>query len=234
MTLQKILVWDAPVRVFHGCLALSFAGAWLTAEADGWRLVHVSLGATVAALVLLRLLWGVVGTRYARFGDFVRGPRAVLAYLRALWAGRAPRVIGHNPLGAVAVLGLLALGLLAPLSGWAALNAWGGEALEEIHETVGNAMALLVVLHIAGVALASVLHREKLLSAMVTGMKMGEPAQAIRRSWRPLALLLLAAVLAFWALQWRAADQGGLLQGQRVLAAEQDRDKDSKEEGEDD
>lgn len=224
MTLHKILVWDAPVRVFHWCLALSFAGAWLSAEAQGWRLVHVSLGYTVAVLVLLRLLWGVVGTRYARFSEFVRGPRAVRAYLGALRAGRAPRTVGHNPLGALAVLGLLALGLAVPLSGWAALNALGGEILEEAHEVLGNAMLLLVGLHIAGVALASVLHRDRLVTAMVTGFKRGDPAQGIRRAWWPLALALLAAVLAFWVLQWRTADQGGMLQGPRVLAAEQDGD----------
>lgn len=221
MALQKILVWDAPVRVFHGFLALSFAGAWLTAEAPGWRLVHVSLGYTVAALVLLRLLWGVVGTRYARFGDFVRGPRALRHGIRDLPAGRAPRTIGHNPLGAVAVLGLMALGLAVPLSGWAVLNALGGEVFEEAHEALGNTMLLLVGLHITGVVLASVLHRENLVAAMVTGFKWGEPAQGIRRAWWPLALGLLAAVLAFWVLQWRMADQGGMLQGPRVLAAEQ-------------
>ena len=89
LTPHDILVWDAPVRVFHGCLALSFAGAWLSAEAEGWRLLHVTLGWTVAGLVLLRLLWGLVGTRYARFAQFVRRPLDVMAYARLMLAGRA-------------------------------------------------------------------------------------------------------------------------------------------------
>lgn len=220
--MQKVLVWDAPVRVFHWSLVLSFAGAWLTAEADGWRLLHVTLGCTVAGLVVLRLLWGLVGTRYARFAQFVRGPRAVLAYARALLAGQAPPAVGHNPLGAVAIVLLLTLGLAVPLSGWAALNGAGGDLFEDMHEALGNAMGLGVGAHIAGVLLASWLHRDKLVAAMITGCKRGEPGQGIRWSWWPLALLLLAGVLGFWVLQWRAAPQGGWILPERVLAAEQD------------
>ena len=221
-TPHDILVWDAPVRVFHGCLALSFAGAWLSAEAEGWRLLHVTLGWTVAGLVLLRLLWGLVGTRYARFAQFVRRPLDVMAYARLMLAGRAPQAVGHNPLGAVAIVLLLALGLAVPLSGWAALNEIGGKLAEEAHEFLGHAMLLLVGLHIAGVLLASWLHGQPLVAAMLTGRKPGEPGQGIRSAWWPLALLLLAAVLGFWVLQWRAAPQGGLIQPERVLAAEQD------------
>lgn len=219
--MQKILVWDAPVRVFHACLVLSFAGAWLTGEADGWLLVHLTLGYTVAALVLLRLLWGVVGTRYARFAQFVRGPRAVRAYLGLMLHGRAPAHLGHNPLGAVAIVLLLALGLAVPLSGWAALGGIGADVFEEVHEFLGQAMALLVGVHIAGVLLASYVHRENLVRAMLNGRKRGEPGQGIRRPGWPLALVLLAAVLGFWALQWRSAPQGGVIQPERVLAAEQ-------------
>ncbi len=222
MHTPKILVWDAPVRVFHALLGLSVAGAWLTAEAEGWFLVHLTLGLTAGALVLWRLLWGVVGTRHARFADFVRGPQAVWAYLRSLLAGQAPRTLGHNPLGALAIVGLLGLGLVVPLSGWATFNELGGEAFEEVHEVLGNGLLLLAGLHVAGVALASWLHREKLVAAMVTGYKPGEPGQSIRRAWRPLAALMLALVLGFWALQWRTAAQGGLLQPERVLAVQQE------------
>ncbi len=218
---QETLVWDAPVRVAHWALALSVAGAWLTAEAEGWRLLHITLGYTAGALVLLRLLWGVVGTRHARFVDFVRGPHAVLAYLQRLAAGRAPRYLGHNPAGAVVIVLLLGLGLLVPLSGWAMLNDLGAEALEELHELLAQAMLLLVGVHVAGVLLASWRHRDKLVAAMVTGRKRAEPGQpGIRWSWWPLGVLLLVGVLGFWLVQWRAAPQGGLVQPERVLASE--------------
>ena len=87
---RGVLIWDFPVRVFHWLLVLNFAIAWLTAESEPWRLVHVIAGYTVAALVAFRLLWGLVGTRHARFSSFVRGPRAVLDYLGILLRGRHP------------------------------------------------------------------------------------------------------------------------------------------------
>ena len=79
---KKILVWDAPVRVFHWLMVLSFAGAYLTAESERWRLIHVTLGYTLGGLVAFRILWGLVGTRYARFAEFVRGPAAIRGYLQ--------------------------------------------------------------------------------------------------------------------------------------------------------
>ncbi len=220
MAPQKILVWDAPVRVFHALLAVSFAGAWLTAEADGWRLAHVTLGSTVAALVAWRILWGVIGTRHARFTDFVRGYAGIRSYLRQLLGGEASHRVGHNPLGAVAIVLLLALGVLAPLSGWATLNDLGGEALEEVHEALGDAMLLIVTGHLLGVAAGTWMHGRQLATSMVTGYKRGEPSQAITRPWWVIGVLLLAGVLTFWFLQWQTAAQGGLIEPARVLAAE--------------
>ena len=108
-----VLVWDAPVRVFHWLLAASFVGAYITAESERWRLVHVTLGYTVGALVVFRLLWGLVGTRHARFSAFVRGPAAVAAYLRSLPGGGGEHPVGHNPAGGWAIVGLLTLAALS-------------------------------------------------------------------------------------------------------------------------
>lgn len=202
---QGILVWDLPVRVFHWLLALSFAGAYLTAESERWRLVHVTLGYTVGGLIVFRLLWGLIGTRHARFASFVRGPAAVLRYLRSLLAGRPEHHVGHNPAGALAIVALLGLGALLVLTGWSTYNEIGGDWLEELHEGVANTMLAVVLVHIAAVLLSSRLHHENLVRAMVTGRKQGAPAQGVRRAWRVLGVLLLAAVLAFWVQQWRSA-----------------------------
>jgi cytochrome b len=110
---RSVRVWDAPVRIFHWLMVLSFAGAWLTAESERWRLVHVTLGYTMAGLVVFRLVWGVVGTRHARFADFVRGPAAVGRYLRSLLQRRPEPHAGHNPAGGWAILALLVLAVLA-------------------------------------------------------------------------------------------------------------------------
>lgn len=210
---KKILVWDAPVRVFHWLLVLSFAGAYLTAESERWRLVHVSLGYTMGGLVAFRILWGLLGTRYARFASFVRGPAAVMRYGRALLSGQPEHHVGHNPAGAVAIVLLLLSSIAIVASGWAIYNDVGGDWLEELHEVASNFMLVVVIVHVAGVALASWLHRENLVRAMVTGKKEGTPDQGIRRPWRPLAVIILVAVLGFWWLQWQSApaptDAGG-------------------------
>ena len=119
-TVQKrILVWDLPTRLFHWLLATSFFGAYLVSESERWRALHALLGYTAAGLVAFRLLWGVVGTRYARFTAFTWSPRAVLAYLRSLVSGSPEHYTGHNPAASWAVLGLLVMVAVTGLSGWA-------------------------------------------------------------------------------------------------------------------
>jgi cytochrome b len=201
---QRVLVWDAPVRVFHWLAVLCFAGAWITAESERWRLLHVTLGYTMAGLVAFRLVWGLIGTRHARFANFVRGPRAVMRYLGSLLRGRPEHHVGHNPAGALAIVGLLGLVSLVSVTGWAAYNEVWGEWAEDWHEGVANALMALVVVHVAAVALSSWLHHENLVGAMVSGRKPGPPRDAIAHAWRSVAALMLAAVLAFWWWQWRA------------------------------
>ncbi|KIF82776.1 cytochrome b/b6 domain-containing protein [Noviherbaspirillum autotrophicum] len=202
---RRILVWDAPVRVFHWLMVLSFAGAYLTAESERWRLVHVSLGYTMAGLVVFRILWGLIGTRYARFSDFVRGPGAVMHYLGSLVRGRPEHHTGHNPAGALAIVALLALTVAVTAAGWATYSEIGGDWLEEVHEAAANVMLAIVGVHVAAVIVSSRLHRENLVRAMITGRKQGRPEEGIRSAWRGVAALLLAAVLGFWWLQWQGA-----------------------------
>ena len=226
---QPVLVWDAPVRVFHWLMVLCFAGAYLTAESEVWRLAHVTLGYTMAGLVAFRLVWGLTGTRYARFASFVRGPQAVLAYVRSMLRAQPDHHIGHNPAGAVAIVALLLLTAGIAASGWVVYNDLSGEWVAELHEVLSHAMLLVVGIHVAGVMVASALHRENLARAMVTGRKLGTPADAIRSAWRVVAVLLLAAVLGFWALQWRSAPTGESAQGSAtatVKASQHDRDSD--------
>lgn len=207
---RRMLVWDAPVRVFHWLLALSFAGAYITAESESWRLLHVTLGYTMAGLVVFRVLWGLMGTRYARFSNFVRGPRAVAGYLRAMVRGRPEHHVGHNPAGALAIMALLGLAALIAATGWATYNDLGGGWLEDLHELAANTMLAVVGLHVAGVVAASWLHRDNLVRAMVTGYKIGSPRDGIAQAWRSVAALMLAAVLGFWWLQWQGAPSAGL------------------------
>ena len=206
---RPVLVWDAPVRVFHWLMVACFAGAWLSAESEYWRLIHVTLGYTMAGLVAFRVVWGLFGTRHARFANFVRGPAAVAAYLRALLRGRPQHYTGHNPAGAIAILALLGLTLVVAGSGWAAFNELGGEWLGGAHEIAANAMLAVIGLHLAGVLVSSVLHRENLIRAMITGRKPGRLQDGAHGARPALAAILLAAVLGFWWLQWQAAPVAG-------------------------
>ena len=207
MGTERILVWDLPTRLFHWLLAASFAGAWLTAESERWRDVHVTLGYTFAGLIAFRLLWGLIGSRYARFSSFVTGPGPVKRYLLSILRLRPEHHVGHNPAGGWAVLALLGLGLATALSGYATYNDYGGDWLEELHEGAAGAMLGLVFVHVGAVLLSSLIHRENLVRAMWNGFKRGAPIEAIRRKrW-----IAAGALLALVAGIWTAGIQGALL-----------------------
>ncbi|OGT04194.1 MAG: cytochrome B [Gallionellales bacterium RIFCSPLOWO2_02_60_31] len=197
---RSILVWDVPTRVFHWLLVLSFTGAYLTAESELDRDIHVVLGYTLLGLLVFRLLWGFFGTRYARFRSFLFKPGEIVAYSLSLLKGKPAHYIGHNPLGSVSVWLLLGLGLLSGVSGVMTFQDIGGDILEEMHEFVSDAMLAVVLIHIAGVVVSSLLHRENLVRAMVTGFKYAEPEQGIRRSYLWLGVIMLVVVVAFWVV----------------------------------
>lgn len=197
--MQKILVWDWPVRIGHWLMVGGFVVAWLTGDSETFRLVHVIAGATVLAVATFRLPWGFIGSRYARFVDFVRGPSAVKEYAESLLKLEPAHHVGHNPAGGWAIVLLLGLGILTGLAGWAIYNDLGGDWLEELHEGLASAMLTMVFIHLIGVFSGSLLHGENLLRAMLTGRKLGLPEEAIS-SARPLAafLLLLWVVAVGW------------------------------------
>lgn len=190
--MKPILVWDLPVRLGHWLMAGGFALAWLTGESEEWRLVHVFAGGTVAAAALFRLFWGFVGSRHARFADFVRGPRAVLQYLLSLLSSSPQHHTGHNPAGGLAIIALLALAPITAAAGWLSYQDLGGEWLEEFHEGAAAAMLTIVLIHLLGVVVGSLSHGENLVRAMVTGWKRGSTDEAIS-GIRPLAAALLLA-----------------------------------------
>lgn len=197
---RRILVWDWPTRIGHWLLAGSFAVAWLTAESEAWRNVHVASGYLFGAVIAFRLLWGFVGTRYARFSEFVKSPRAAWNYLASLLGPRPQHTVGHNPAGGWAIVALLVLGAISVLSGWLTFNEVGGELFEELHEGASNAALAVVGIHLIGVATGSLIHRENLVGAMFSGLKRGAENAAIAgaRGWAGLLLLVWAvAVVTF-------------------------------------
>lgn len=212
---RPIRVWDLPLRVFHWALALSFGAAYLVAESERLRQIHVMFGYTVLGLIAFRLIWGLVGTRYARFSSFLFGPRAALTYLQSIARGAPERHVGHNPAGSYAVYAILVLGLLTGVSGYCTLNEIGGDGAADFHEVVANTWLVVVVVHIAGVIVSSLAHRENLARAMITGYKRfsGSAPDAPQGSPSHMAIGAMAAlaVFAFWV--------GSLLTGGPNVAA---------------
>ncbi|MBI5040499.1 MAG: cytochrome b/b6 domain-containing protein [Gammaproteobacteria bacterium] len=189
-TAREVKVWDPLVRVFHWTLVIGFFTAYFTEGEDETLLLHTWAGYTVAGLVLVRLLWGFIGTRHARFSDFVFRWAVVKDYLIGVLKLKPQRYLGHNPAGGAMIVLLLisltltvffGMGLYAvdenagPLAGWlGGLGETWEDVFKEVHEFFANFTLFLVITHVAGVIVESLLHRENLVRAMVTGRKRAE------------------------------------------------------------
>jgi len=203
---EQVKVWDIAIRVFHWSLVALFFISYLTGDEGG--IVHAYLGYGVIGLLVFRLVWGVIGTKHARFWDFVYAPETTKRYARSLISGKPIHYLGHNPLGGWMVILLLIF--LSAVS-WSGLEAYGaeghgplanqsdsfiGRALadedenedesetgetagseiwEEIHEVLANLTLILVLLHVAGVLVSSLMHKENLVRAMISGYKNKPP-----------------------------------------------------------
>lgn len=166
-----IKVWDPFVRIFHWALATLFLIAYATG--DEIERVHIVAGYVIAGLIALRLVWGFVGPQHARFSNFVRPPREVIAYLRDIALLRAPRYLGHNPAGGAMVVALLVMLGGTCVTGYAMTTDafWGAKWIEEVHEACANLTLGLVIVHVLGVIVASFEHNENLVKSMITGRK---------------------------------------------------------------
>ena len=205
-------VTDAPTRVFHWLFALCFTGAYLTSDSEHWRLVHVTLGYTLAGLLAFRLVWGLVGPRQARLGLLLRKLAGLKPWLASARAGQFNGRQAQNLGMALAVLALMAAVVPLTLSGHATYNEWGsawggewiGEVLEEAHELFANGMLALVLGHIGLIALLSLLRRTNVARPMLSGRIPGAGPDLAQRNHGVVAALLTAAVAGFWLVQLTA------------------------------
>lgn len=205
--MQRVKVWDLAVRLGHWLMAALVLGAFLTSEEDESTPLHVRFGLAILGLVVFRVAWGFFGSAHARFRDFVRSPREVLAYAREYVRGRAGHFVGHNPLGGAMVVALLATLAVVTLTG--VLNylgpEWGGpldgvltkqaaHAVKEVHEAAAWTLPVLVAFHVLGVVLSSLLEKQNLVKGMITGWKRGDVAPVAEPSLAARALGFVAAV----------------------------------------
>jgi cytochrome b len=212
---DKVYIWDLSVRLFHWSLVVLVVAAFITAKVGGNAMVwHGRIGLAIIGLLVFRIVWGFVGSTYARFLQFVRGPGTILAYLRGQWQGQ-----GHNPLGALSVLGLLGIlsiqaaaglfanddiafeGYLAPLVGSELSSQITG-----IHRLIEKVLIALVALHVGAIIYYSRVKKHNLVKPMVTGWADGSPGQSARGG---SAVAFVIAALIAVAVVWVAS--GALL-----------------------
>lgn len=205
---RRVGIWDGPTRIFHWLLVLAIPALWWTAE-NGEIGLHVTLGIGVTALLVFRILWGLIGSSTARFGNFLKGPRAVMSYLN----GNAVEGVGHNPIGGWSVaamllvlvaqvgLGLFAesddTGLLGPLSTMVSPDA--AARITDLHGLLFNVLIGLIVLHVAAILFYAIARRRNLVGPMITGSgaASADAASLKKASTIRLAIALVVSVVAF-------------------------------------
>lgn len=165
-----VSVWDPLVRLFHWSLVGIMAYEFLGEAGDA---THRTLGYVTLGFAAFRLLWGFIGTKHARFSDFVTSPRVVIDYLKSIVTGHPRRYLGHNPAGGAMVIALLVMVAVVGGTGYAMRTEalWGQEWIEELHEVSANLMLFLIAAHVIGVIAASLQHKENLVRSMITGKK---------------------------------------------------------------
>jgi len=190
----RVKVWDLPLRLFHWALVISIAVAFLSSEEDSalnaW---HVLSGWLAAILLVFRLLWGFIGGEHSRFSDFIR-PSRITHHISGLLRGEREPSLGHNPLGAVAVVILLALTAVTVWTG-----AFGGQAAEELHEITAWMLLAMVAVHVIAVIAMSMLERENLARAMVTGDKPATRHPGARDAKSPGIVALIVGLATIMA-----------------------------------
>lgn len=218
--MQAVKVWDLPTRVFHWALAALVITDFFVAEDEGLEfLIHSYAGYAVGLLLLFRLAWGVIGSRHARFADFIYPWSETRAYISALMRLKPPAYVGHNPLGGLMIFLMLAVllfivasgmaaavgeGATIPFMGW--LPGWLAEAMEDVHEVAGNIMIGLAAVHVVGVLADWLLTRDNIVGAMISGKKhLDEEAAAAEPRmagvWRAVAIALPLILLGGYMVQ---------------------------------
>ncbi|MDO9215924.1 MAG: cytochrome b/b6 domain-containing protein [Lacisediminimonas sp.] len=205
------LLTDAPTRMFHWLFAFSFLGAYLSADGEQFRLLHVTLGYTMAGLLAFRLLYGLFGPRQASVGALWRKLSNAPYWLQSVVRSKSLAGInwrqGQNLLMALAVIVLLAMLVPLTLTGYGTYNGWGdflgGDWLEELHEFFGEAYLFVVLAHLVLIAGISVLRRQNQASPMLTGRSATGTPGPVKKNRTWLAILLLLAVLSYWGWEWQ-------------------------------
>lgn len=199
--MKSVLIWDLPTRLFHWLLSSGFIVAavisLLLGDDSPLFPYHAIIGLIIALMVCLRVIWGVVGTRYARFSTFVFGPGAAIEYMKGTIVGGGKRYVGHNSGSAMAIFALLALVLAMAITG--VMLGQGNESVKDIHEILAWVAVGVAVVHVLGVAVHTLRHRENIVASMIHGKKDAEPSDAIPSS-KPVVAVIFLVIAGAWTV----------------------------------
>jgi cytochrome b len=196
---KRMMVWDSPIFFTHWLLALCFLGAILTQESEKFRLVHVTMGYTMLGIVGFRVIWGFIGSKYARFTTIKPRFLRVRENIQAIFRGDKEFSIGLNALGFIAAYLLMGLVLLVSASGYLVFNEIGPELISEVHELVGNLLIAVVVVHVGSIVLNAMYQRLQKTNAEVA-KSVGVLVQRAR-PYKWVTIIILSVVVYFWSIQ---------------------------------
>lgn len=196
---KRMMVWDSPIFFTHWLLALCFLGAILTQESEKFRLVHVTMGYTMLGIVGFRVIWGFIGSKYARFTTIKPRFLRVRENIQAIFRGDKEFSIGLNALGFIAAYLLMGLVLLVSASGYLIFNEIGPELISEVHELVGNLLIAVVVVHVGSIVLNAMYQRLQKTNAGVA-KSVGVLVQRAR-PYKWVTIIILSVVVYFWGIQ---------------------------------
>jgi cytochrome b len=200
--MEKTKVYDLPTRLFHWLFVALFAGAFFIAKTmdDDSNLYpyHMMMGMTLALIVVLRVIWGMIGSRYARFTEFSLKPTALIGYFKNLLTGKTDRALGHNPASSWSALIMMGLALGLATTGILMAQDINKEFLEEIHELFANAFIVVVIGHVAGILFHMIRHRDGIALSMLHGKKNSiEGSEGIQKNHTVAGIIFLGIVAAF-------------------------------------
>jgi cytochrome b len=215
--MKKYLVWDLPVRLFHWLLVLCLIGQWLTAEVlEDAMDIHFYIGYFTLGLVIFRLVWGFIGTKYAKFSSFLAGPTSILAYLISVVSKQHRFTIGHNSLGGLILPAVLILVGLQAISGlfttddivytgpyYASTNSELQDWMQWLHHNIFDLLLAIIGIHLFAIAWYLLFLKHNLVTAMLNGKKTIEPKQSIQHSQlvRAVILICVVAVFVYWLVE---------------------------------
>ena len=214
---NKIKVWSLSVRTLHWGLAVTFAVAFYTRHLELMRDIHVQAGYGAGAILAARWLIGFIARDHSGFRRFPLNIKQAAIYLYGLFSGKAKRYLGHNPAGSVAIYLMLSLGMMSVLTGYMSFNdialPFLGDwvTIKEAHETLANFWAITIVIHVAGVVVASLAHRENLVTAMVTGNKVRQIQHPQSDLIGEVSVTLLMAMIYLVDIAMRATGRKGVI-----------------------